>query len=100
MKGSRFSLFLKGIGKSSTKEVLIENVHCFDDLKMPEFPESFPTKYDIAENPLLKDIPFVEADNTNIDILVGRDVPVLHQILEDKFSPNIDTVHACRSIFG
>ena len=99
MKGSRFSLFLKGIDNSSTKEVLIKNVHCFDGLTMPEFPESFPTKYDIAEHPMLKDIPFVETENTKIDILIGRDVPALHQVLEDRFSPSIDTIHACRSIF-
>ena len=49
---------------------------------------------------MLKDIPFVEAENTKIDILVGRDVPALHQVLEDRFSPSVDTIHACRSIFG
>ena len=27
-------------------------------------------------------------------------MPVLYQILEDRFCPNIDTVHACRSVFG
>ena len=100
MEGSRFSLFLKGIDNSTTREILIENVHYFESLAMPEFQESFPTRYEIEGHPILKDIPFMEAENTNIDILVGRDVPALHQILEDRFSPSVDTLHACRSIFG
>ena len=51
-------------------------------------------------NPLLGDLPFVETENTNIDILVRPDVPVLHLVLEERFCPKIDTVHACRSILG
>ena len=80
--------------------MFIENVHCFDELEMPEFVESLPKDYDIGNNPMFKDIPFVKADNRDIDILVGSDVPILHQVMEDRSDPKIDTVHACRSPIG
>ena len=100
MKGWKFPLFIKGIGKGFNKELKIETVHCLEELKMPELSESFSTGYDISDNPLLRDLPFVEPDNTQIDILVGRDVPELHQVLEDIYRPDIDTVHACKSVIG
>ena len=101
MRGLRFSLLLKGLGRGfSKKKVLIEHVHWLEGLDMPNFPDSFPKDYDMRKNPAFKNIPFAEADNTQIDILVGRDAPELHLVYEDRSDPSIDKVHACKSAIG
>ena len=100
MNGCTFSMFVKGIGEGFTKEVFIKNVNVLDGLSMPDFTESFPTTYDLSNNPLLNNLPFVEAEGTSIDLLVGRDVPALHQVLEDRCLPEVDMVHACKSPIG
>ena len=100
MTGCSFSMFIKGIGPEFQQEVYIDKVYCLDNLQMPEFPECFPTKNDISEHPFLKDVPFIESDNTVIDILIGRNVPMVHRIIDEKHAPDIDTIHACKSVLG
>ena len=52
MRGLRFSLTLKGLGRQfSKKKVLIEHVHWLEGLEMPNFPDSFPKDYDVKRNP-------------------------------------------------